>query len=268
MCLIVVKPKGIELPEQKDLDQWFRDHPDGFGLAFAHQGKVQILKGAMTIEAMHGLIEQMKSALEPTSPKKVNLVLHFRQATHGALTPSNCHPFPLTSCQEALSALSVSTSSAVAHNGVVWFGTELGEDLLQGKTDTQRFIEDVLFGLGGAVWNASVQELIRLCAFGKFVLLTPKKIVYIGEFLYHAGCWFSNNSFTPSPKVSSEYLAELGMYAERKPLCDSCQAPAEVYWLEDEAALCADCFRLFTGREPSKNERALGLEQRAWWEGV
>jgi hypothetical protein len=50
MCIIVYKPKGIELPKEDILKNCFDNNADGAGYMYAHKGKVLIHKGFMDWE--------------------------------------------------------------------------------------------------------------------------------------------------------------------------------------------------------------------------
>ena len=280
MCLIVAKPKGTNLPRNKDLRRWFREHPDGFGLAYSLDGKVKILKGALEENEMFNLIAKMKRELGKTSPRDIDIILHFRQATGGTITPENCHPFPLTVDQKALAATEVETDCAVAHNGIIFgyaaYNVNMDKSWTfvdSSKTDTQEFIEDYLVDLGDSLWQPTVQRLIEAYTESRFALLTTKGITYIGEFIEEHGCFYSNGGFKDikpvvvikHPEVSlygdvyyANYPEEYGEGCREEPnICPACTEVAEeLYEIPDDyTPVCSSCFCRFVGREPSLEEK-------------
>ena len=52
MCLIVVKPEGVNLPDTPTIAKMYAANGDGFGLSYSIGDKVHIEKGAMTIETI------------------------------------------------------------------------------------------------------------------------------------------------------------------------------------------------------------------------
>ena len=64
MCIIVNKPKGVEMPSMKVLERCFDYNSDGAGLMYALKGKVEIRKGFMTFDDFKkGLSKAEKSIL-------------------------------------------------------------------------------------------------------------------------------------------------------------------------------------------------------------
>uniref|UniRef100_A0A6M3LLE3 Putative glutamine amidotransferase n=1 Tax=viral metagenome TaxID=1070528 RepID=A0A6M3LLE3_9ZZZZ len=206
MCLIVTKPIGVQMPNNKDLTRYFDSHPDGFGLAFQDKGRVHILKGAMDTKEMKNLVSRMKKILGKVNPTDIDIIFHFRQATGGYIMPENCHPFPITRNLDALSSLNVVADSALVHNGIIEQHTNYySKDTTyyykeQEKTDTQEFIEEVLADMGKALWNPAVQKLISNYTYSKFAILTAKGITYLGDFIADNGYYYSNSSYKVSPK--------------------------------------------------------------------
>lgn len=280
MCLIVVKPVGMKMPSNRQLNYWRGTHPDGFGLAFPYQGKVRILKGAMDNKEMFCLLDKAKKCLGKTKLKDVNILFHFRQATHGLITPGNCHPFPVTNSPEALVALDVITDCAVAHNGIISgydTNTYAQTDGVwhfapSNISDTQEFIKEYLVPLGEVVWHPTVQRLIEACTNSLFALLSSNRVDYIGKFENERGCYYSNGGYKKAKPKIFTYFRHFGAkdkflgYEELNKecfeqggsnMCDLCQNPAPLYEMpNDGSLLCASCFTYFVGREPEAEERA------------
>ena len=205
MCLVVIKPRGSPMPKDKLLKRWFQDYPDGFGLAFQNADHVTILKGAVAQRQMFGIIRTMSKLLSAraVSAKDIDIIMHFRQATDGSISPKNCHPFPVTNELPKLEALTVDTPCALAHNGIIFdystysYGTWASP--AGDKTDTQMFIEEYLAYMGPALFNPAVQSMIAKHTSSKFALLTPDRYYTIGDFIQAKGYLFSNGGFRASP---------------------------------------------------------------------
>lgn len=278
MCLIVAKPKGIPLPKRKQMEQWFNTHPDGFGLAFLHDNKVRILKGAMKFKQVRKLLKKMSHCLGKTNPNDVDIIFHFRQATSGTIQPKNCHPFPITSKKEELESLDVLTDCALAHNGIILDYSLASKQIkLLGqseKTDTQEFIEGYLVGLGDSLWNPFVQKLIQGYTESRFALLSSRGITYIGDFLEEEGYKYSNGGYKlekqgytlPTDDFGYErygyYGASKSAYLDEEEenvgiACELCQKISPtVYFLPNGNALgCLNCFVGTTGRSPELEDR-------------
>ena len=255
MCLIVTKPKGKSLPVAEQFNFWFKGHPDGFGLAFLHQKKVRILKGALSVERMFELLAKMKEYLDKTKPEDVDMIFHFRQATNGSISPKNCHPFPITDNQEDLASLDILTDCALAHNGIIFnydgdsypYGLEGNTEDSLDKTDTQQFIEDYLVGMGDSLWNPSVQDLIADFTDSRFAFLSERGITYIGDFSEENGYKYSNGGYKGT--MINQLTLEHGEATCL--LCGTDKSP--LYFVdEDLTILCASCLRQLEGVEPNE----------------
>ena len=59
MCIIINKPKGIEMPSKEILRNCFTRNSDGAGLMYALNGKVQIHKGFMTFDKFYEYLNKL-----------------------------------------------------------------------------------------------------------------------------------------------------------------------------------------------------------------
>jgi predicted glutamine amidotransferase len=206
MCLIVCKPIGRDLPGDNELKSWFNTHPDGMGMMFnTPDNKVHILKGAMNIEEMLTLHTRMVTLIKPADPKNINIVYHFRQATHGSVKPGNCHPFPITKDKDKLRATEIITDRGIVHNGVIWdYGTYSHKswsfDIEDDLSDTQSFIIDYLADMGKHIHNKGTRNLIATYTDSRFAVLDSQGIDLIGEFIKDKGLYFSNGTYKTVPK--------------------------------------------------------------------
>lgn len=99
MCIIALKPAKIILSKPQIKTMW-DNNPDGAGFMYADGGKVHIVKGLMTLDALW-------DAMEAVGPSR-KLVIHFRIRTHGAKSAELTHPFYVQ--QDKL---------GMVHNGVI-----------------------------------------------------------------------------------------------------------------------------------------------------
>jgi len=200
MCLVIAKPYGAKLPKPKALAISFHNNPDGAGIAYwqAGQNLVRIRKGFMKLE-------QLTSALKAIpNPQQSVILIHFRLATQGQVTPGNCHPFPLSNLDEELQATETNTSLAIAHNGVIfgddddssWTGSYYYGTLADKLSDTQKFIKNYLFGMDDALWNTQVHKLIVAHTDSKFVFLSDTgRLALLGTFIKDHGVYYSNAGY-------------------------------------------------------------------------
>jgi hypothetical protein len=263
MCVIIVKPAGIDLPNEDILSQCMHNNDDGFGLAWADGRSVHIRKGAMTLEQVFELIARL-----PRDIKDKHMIMHFRLGTQGAVMAGNCHPYPISSSINRLHATTLDCQCAVAHNGHIysnssnsWYyngsdygyaypNTYVSRDKTRDKlTDTAEFIRDYLAGLSSKyLKNSNVLKLIDMATDSKFALLFPTETYIIGEFSEHkTGLLFSNlyweytvkktpvvegnivppsNVNIQSSKAEPEQADVMGVpIAKDEWMCESCDLP-------------------------------------------
>jgi hypothetical protein len=283
MCLIVGKPKGINLPKDKALKQYFNYHPDGFGISFQFDGKVRTIKGAMTDKEMFKLISLVRRIISPLKVKDVDMVLQWRRAVTGSICRRYCHPFPVSRNQVDLDSLDVMSEVALAHNGVIWeynqqsnyyYGYKDGSDRSD-INDAQEFIKDYVVDLGDNVFNPAVGRLIESHTYSKFALLNQEGITYIGDFEQDTdGCWYSNFNHKPTPVTKKITISEgkkstaLALMNRRDIYDDydvlggvrcqfcRCYAPELYIMPDDDSLLCARCFETFAGYRPNYDDLA------------
>ena len=96
MCVAIVKPSGVPIPERNVLKICFKNNPDGAGFAYCRNGKNYICKGFFTFS-------HFWNALMSANIKKNEAALiHFRVATHGNIDKFTCHPFLITDNYDSL----------------------------------------------------------------------------------------------------------------------------------------------------------------------
>lgn len=143
MCILILKPKGVKLPDYTTLCKCARRNPHGFG--FAVQGS----KPFKTLD-----FQKFITALYEADEDKA-MMIHFRFATHGSIKSSNCHPF-----RDETNGL------IFAHNGVINIHT------LPDKTDSETAFKLLFspssntFGFGSNQFRQAVETIRGDSRFG------------------------------------------------------------------------------------------------------
>lgn len=181
MCIAIVQRPGAVLLE-KQIEQGWRRNGDGAGFAFIRDGKVEIKKGFMNLEAFKKAYYDAVKEFGKDSP----FLVHMRIRTSGLVDKHNTHPFPIK-------------DGAMIHNGVLF--TPTGKHAGDGKksnSDT-KVIASTLF-------NVLVkQDLITAQPEIEKVIGTWNKFAFLfndGEFLimnedqgdWVDNIWYSNTS--------------------------------------------------------------------------
>jgi len=199
MCLLIAKPEGVDLPTEEQLHHAWENNPDGFGLAFLNsRGMVHIIKGGMLPSSVNEIMGRVPNV------KNKAMLLHFRFATEGDISPGNCHPFPVSTDDKALTNCNKVCDVAVAHNGIIY--DDMGYNYYSGQvtyktglSDTQRFVKNHLAMMPqNIMFSPSVMRLIEAYTKSKFAFLNRDGIRLIGQFTEVDGLWFSNDSYLPS----------------------------------------------------------------------
>lgn len=187
MCIIAIKPKGVEMFDDRTIEAMFTNNPDGAGYMYydTKLHKVVIKKGFMTLK-------EFKKELKKHDFKNTNLILHFRIGTSGKNDRLNCHPYPIYE----VNATSVKTNLGMAHNGILHdYEPAKGSEI----NDTQLFIRTVLRKLDkGFLKDENITFLIEeLIGANKLAFLdSNNKVTLIGNgFIEDKGYIYSNDSY-------------------------------------------------------------------------
>lgn len=108
MCVAIVVPQGVPPPSLKTLEACETENPHGGGIAYTTAKGVQWHKGLTAKQVFHRATE---NAGKP-------MLIHFRIATAGTITPELCHPFPIT--KKVLTTLNGIANEVLIHNGHWW----------------------------------------------------------------------------------------------------------------------------------------------------
>ena len=194
MCIIVIKPSGIKMPETKTLENCWYNNSDGAGFMFPKNGQVEIRKGFMKLKSFKRALKQLEKEIDVVSTP---IVFHFRIGTSGGNIPENTHPFPVSEHLPLLQKIRCRAPLAVAHNGVI--------DIKPSRKDISDTMEYVISQL--APLYQLKKDFYRLEAGKKLVynaiqskmafLDGAGRIETIGKFEQDGGILYSNSSYYP-----------------------------------------------------------------------
>jgi len=116
MCIIAIKPAGIDMPATSTIENMWYNNDDGAGFMYAAGGSVHIEKGFMTLKDFKAALKRLEKTIDVVNTP---VVVHFRITTHGGTSPGNTHPFPVSEKLPLLRMTKCKTPLAVAHNGII-----------------------------------------------------------------------------------------------------------------------------------------------------
>lgn len=190
MCVIVYKPKYVDLPSESILRTCSIMNGDGIGYTFVSGKDVVIKKGYMNFEDFYkDLLEDYKKS----NLKKHNLIIHFRIGTSGGLTKEKTQPFKISNSIKELNKIYVKNKKAsLVHNGILHDFTYDAKN-----SDTQNYIKDFLQPLlesnikdKSKLIKASLEETSKIA-----ILDHKDRATLYGDFIKYNGVYYSNNSF-------------------------------------------------------------------------
>lgn len=177
MCIAIYKPAGIWANKAR-LRESFTANPDGAGFAYHDGQRVVIKKGFFTWSSFW-------AAYKNTITAEMPALIHFRIATVGGKTKTNCHPFSLG-------------NGALMHNGPCLNRTRCAGDLQ--RSDSMQFAQDFIRGLTSTQVER-IKPMIEVFAGTEKVVMMfdDGKTVICNEEQGHwdSGCWWSNHSYEP-----------------------------------------------------------------------
>lgn len=116
----------------------YENNPDGAGIAYIKDNKVNIKKGLMSFVEFTEALEEIKQIVDTY---KTPLLFHFRIGTAGKNSPQNTHPYSLSPYVEDYKKTEAQTDVAVVHNGVLPFKYQPSLYNPQDLNDTQVYIK-------------------------------------------------------------------------------------------------------------------------------
>jgi glutamine phosphoribosylpyrophosphate amidotransferase len=168
MCVIIYKPKGVEMPSNYILARAYGMNHDGCGIA----SPSHFYKG-LSYNSFKRTLNQC-SVDEP-------VLIHFRWATNGSVSKKNCHPF-----------YDSETGVYFAHNGVLDIQTD--NDMTDSETAFREALLPVIarYGLESDETEKAVHRII---GFSKFAFMQDDKVLIFGAYAHYMGCYYSNLRF-------------------------------------------------------------------------
>ena len=141
MCVVAIKNKGVEFPNDDSIKAMWDANSDGAGFMYALDNKVFIEKGFMKLSDLNGAVALLEKRLKKKdlTLNDIPMVLHFRITTHGGTTPHLTHPFPISSQEKHLKALDLTCDLGLVHNGII-----TSVPTQAGLSDTAIYIANVL----------------------------------------------------------------------------------------------------------------------------
>lgn len=197
MCIIAVKPKGVNPPSKEILQNMFEANPDGAGIAYNIKGKLYIIKGLMTFEEFFNKCKEI--------PKESGAIYHTRIETSGGVCKELTHPFFLNKniLEQRKTNVCINKGEAVAHNGVF---NEFTHKKL--NSDTTQFISNYLSPLkelkdtiSKSILDDDLDVIInKLCGYSnKLALLNQSGNIkrYGDGWILDNGIYYSNFTYEP-----------------------------------------------------------------------
>jgi len=196
MCIIITKEKHVLQPTDRVLKRCWDANPQGAGFMFTDPTtrKVHGFKGFMTFE-------KYTAALKQWPLERMNVVYHFRIATHGGISQQATHPFPLTFNTDDLNSTKWVNRAGIAHNGVIpGYGTK------KGLSDTQEWIKSVASKAGEHIIHPGVLSVLEATiGNSRLAIMRRDKIIRLGKgWTLFKGCWYSNSGYK-KPKAITYY---------------------------------------------------------------
>jgi len=193
LCLIIAKPKGVEINNflLEAIRRGSLLNNDGTGFAFKKNKSKEIVidKGYWNMHILENKLKSLKL------DKDDELIVHCRMSTHGEVIGLNTQPFSVN--KSTIDKLNSSGEfPAICHNGI------MGDYYLENEkgSDTYQFVDKYL--LTDFVKDTFIKDpkkILKTNRFSKdqkFAILSPDKdLITFGCFQEDNGVFFSNSSY-------------------------------------------------------------------------
>lgn len=243
MCIAILNTHGT-IDRNTFLNCW-KNNPDGGGIAYANNGKVNIIKEMKSPEVLFDKYKELRDQY-PNN----NFLLHFRIATHGKVNETNCHPFR------------VNKQLCFIHNGMIdGTGLKVSKDFSDTYLFNQLFLQKLPrnFTQNEAILNL----LSEYIGYSKIIFLdSADNWCILNENLgsWDGDNWFSNSTYKDAPPTKGSKRGKFypayelyDYYAEEEigaPLehsyCDCCQKSGTTRYVSQyNAEMCEECVKEF-----------------------
>ena len=196
MCIILAKPRGVELPPEKTLETCFKRNSDGAGFMYVDHNKVIIDKGFMNYKSFKKHYDKLCKKYHNFDNK--SLVIHFRIGTDGSNIAKNTHPYPICENYNTMNKIYYKCDLGMVHNGIItdYRPTKADGDIV----DTMKFIKDFIYPLKNG-WsdfykNSDMLKGLEYLTNSKLCFLDNKDNIYTsGYFIQDGGILYSNSTY-------------------------------------------------------------------------
>lgn len=168
MCVIIVKPAGVKMPEEYVLKAAYKANPHGCGFVSDNH----------FVKTMSFNVFMRELSKVETDE---SCIIHFRLATHGSIKKANCHPF-------------VKDDVFFAHNGILNIAP-IG-DLTDSETALIKVVHPAIvkYGWGSKEADKIINGLTG--GYSKFAIMKDGDLKLYGDFIKQPdGCFYSNLRF-------------------------------------------------------------------------
>ena len=205
MCIIIAKNKGIKMPTKEIISNCFHNNPDGAGIMLACDGIVYGFKGLMTLDDFNATLKRLKKRFG--SLDELPVVMHFRISTHGSISASNTHPFPVTDKYNIMRTREWKAKLGMAHNGIITSCGFHPDVKKYDVSDTMVFISKVVHPITSKLnimQDKKLLNMLQLAADSKLAFIDHKgNLEVLGNFTMDAGIYYSNDTYKAvKPKFS------------------------------------------------------------------
>ena len=190
MCVIVLKPEGVSLPNESTIRKCWAANPDGAGFMIRRAHGVEWVKGFMKLGHLQDALNKLGDVT------KLDVAIHFRIGTHGPNDAKRTHPFPVGGSYEDMEALWGNAGAVAMHNGI--FG-----DIDKASPKSS----DTMVWLRRNLDESMCKSLLKskpLSSLCQEALGTNKLLVFTAAGWWRsagwsedAGCFFSNDRWQP-----------------------------------------------------------------------
>jgi hypothetical protein len=209
MCVILVCPPKVR-PSDEILRACHEANPHGAGVAWRERNRVHWRKN-LKVGQVARLIREVKG----------EVVIHFRWASVGGVSPRLCHPFPVS--HNAHTSLEGKAKAVLFHNGT-WGGWEEALDrlvTLGGHDDLDGPMSDTR--AAAVLVNQCGEEVLEKLS-SRWVFMSAQETRLHGEWEEFRGMKVSNTNFAHRLPVRKKFWGGCPQSADR-----SAQSAREAY---------------------------------------
>ena len=252
MCLIISKAEAdANLPHYSIIEEAaIYGNDDGIGVMFIDDGRVKVEKAVFQKATfawqnynMDGYGNETVATQQAEFYKRYshldNVAFHLRYSTHGKRVKEMAHPFRVIKKGEYLdNGIRASKDLWMMHNGILDV-----KEVLSTHSDTWHFVKyylrPILLGNFDLIYSDTFQEILASFVYGSKLLFMDSEgtqiIINEEDGLWHRGCWYSNDSYTPSlfPRKPA-LVSNTGKTLNEEDYSQWSDQEDEEYWLGKE----------------------------------